>query len=457
MALDTQLMDQLAENNEKDESQHITDLRIARNYKQFYQENKNGSKSFLHEKFAKALVQHYHIITLDEQLHIYNDGVYKPSEMDIRRACITELPALKQAQIREVLEYARLIAPEKEHASPYLVPLLNGVYDLQSKELLDFTPEIIATSKINAKYDPDASASTSAEIVNHALLTIANEDLEVLQLFLEMVGYVLFKKNFLDKAFLLVGNGGNGKSTFMNMLSSFVGEENVSAVSLSGLSERFNVAELHHKLLNAGDDIPLQTIKDASNFKKLATGERITAERKGQDPFTFRNYSKLIFSANDVPRWFENNNGIFDRIVIVPLNAQLRNSKKRDPFLESKITTEEARSHLLNLGLRELSKLLKERRFTIPVVSTQRMEEFKTDNNPILSFLAEYEVHDQPISEVYTKYQKWCEIEGFKFPLPRSTFTKSVLAVGYEKSKRRLDNYHNPQWCFTKFMTKDEL
>ncbi|WP_426361016.1 DNA primase family protein [Mammaliicoccus sciuri] len=409
-------------------------------------------KKFAHHKFSKYITKKYHIITLDNTLHIYHDGIYIHDELKIKQHIINEISTLKQTQIRETLEYIRLIAPVKDHASPFFIPVLNGIYDFNSHTLVPHSPDIVVTAKFNASYEP----KITSDIVDQALLTIADDDLEIVQLFTEIFGYLLFKQNFLDKSFLLVGNGGNGKSTLLNMMANFVGEENVSSVSLPGLSERFNLAELHNKLLNAGDDIPIQSIKDASNFKKLSTGERITAERKGQDPFQFRNYAKLVFSANAIPRWFENSNGIFDRLVLVPLNAQLRNNPKRDPFLEQKVTTDEARSHILNLAIKALGQLLHRRKFTIPAVSSQKMEEFKEDNDPLLGFLSEVNVHERVITEVYVDYQNWCEFEGYKFPLRRKDFINKILENGFEKKKFRHDEYDNPQWSFVNYMMKDK-
>lgn len=435
MTIDHSLMEKLKNNA------------IEENINAFFED-----KKFAHHKFSKYITKKYHIITLDNTLHIYHNGIYIHDELKIKQHIINEIPTLKQTQIRETLEYIRLIAPVKDHASPFFIPVLNGVYDFNSHTLVPHSPDIVVTAKFNASYEP----KITSDIVDQALLTIADDDLEIVQLFTEIFGYLLFKQNFLDKSFLLVGNGGNGKSTLLNMMANFVGEENVSSVSLPGLSERFNLAELHNKLLNAGDDIPIQSIKDASNFKKLSTGERITAERKGQDPFQFRNYAKLVFSANAIPRWFENSNGIFDRLVLVPLNAQLRNNPKRDPFLEKKVTTDEARSHLLNLAIKALGQLLHRRKFTIPAVSSQKMEEFKEDNDPLLGFLSEVNLHERVVSEVYVDYQNWCEFEGYKFPLRRKDFINKILENGFEKKKIRNDNYDNPQWTFVNYMINDK-
>ncbi len=429
MTIDHSLMEKLKHNA------------IKENIEAFFED-----KKFAHHKFSKYITQKYHVISLDNALHLYHDGIYVHDEHKIKQHIINEIPTLKQNQIRETLEYIRLIAPVKEHASAFFIPVLNGVYDFNNQELIPHSPDIIVTAKFNASYNPKAKS----DIVNQALLTIADEDVEVVQLFTEIFGYLLFKQNFLDKSFLLVGPGGNGKSTLLNMMANFVGEDNVSSVSLPGLSERFNLAELHNKLLNAGDDIPIQSIKDASNFKKLSTGERITAERKGQDPFQFRNYAKLVFSANAIPRWFENSNGIFDRLVLVPLNAQLRNNPKRDPFLEQKVTTDEARSHLLNLAIKALGQLLHRRHFTIPAVSSQKMEEFKEDNDPMISFMNDVEIEGRTTAEVYTDYQQWCEVEGFKYPLTRRQFTTSLQSNGYEIRRSRHNGYKNPQRTFTR-------
>src|SRR5699024_12227285 len=87
---------------------------------------------------------------------------------------------------------------------------------------------------------------------------------------------------------------------------------------------------------------------------------------KGQDVFAFNNYAKLVFSANGIPRWYENSNGVFDRLIIVPFNARIRGTKKEDPHLPEKVTTEEAKSYLFNVALHGLQKVLKNNGIFLP-------------------------------------------------------------------------------------------
>lgn len=409
--------------------ERVKENKINENSEQFF-----GEKgSFYHHEFAKYIRNRYNVINLDNLLHVYDDGIYIEDSQAIERQMINEIPQLKKAQRTETMNYLKLIAPDMTEEQPHMVAVKNGIYDIMNEELLPFDPKHITTTKINAAYDPDAYSG----IVNDTLTKISDYDDEIKKLFEEIFGYLIYKRNFLDKSFLLVGKGGNGKSTLMKMYMTFVGDENISAISLGGLVERFNVAELHHKLLNAGDDIPLATIKDASVFKKLSTGEVTSAERKGQDPFYFKNYAKLIFSANDVPRWFENSNGVMDRLMIVPLNANLRHAADKDPFIDQKLETEEARSYMLNLAVKNIKELLVSGTFTVPKVAAQKLDNFKEENNPVLQFLHENEVHGEPTKETYDDYRLWCQDEGLNYPLSRRRFTFAVNEEGYYTRKAR--------------------
>src|SRR5699024_532447 len=154
----------------------------------------------------------------------------------------------------------------------------------------------------------------------------------------------------------------------LNTNASFLGEENIISLSLSQLHGQLNTGLLKSKLANIGDDISYTTIKDTSTFKKLFTGERVTGEIKNETPFQFRSYAKLLFSGNRVPRMNDGSMALVDRFVIVPLNARIRGTDKQDPNFEKKITTDNARSYLLNIAIKSLNELLERGRFIIPDV-----------------------------------------------------------------------------------------
>jgi putative DNA primase/helicase len=122
----------------------------------------------------------------------------------------------------------------------------------------------------------------------------------------------------IQKALLLVGDGSNGKSTLINLIKAFTGHENVSAVSLQELeNNRFSKADLYNKLVNLYADLLDGALKTVGTFKMLTGSDPIKGERKFQNSFLFKNFAKLIFLANKVPKVFEDRDAFFRRWTIL--------------------------------------------------------------------------------------------------------------------------------------------
>lgn len=412
------------------------------NETQFYKQEDKSDK-FQHNEFGDYLIEKYHIVHINNRLHIYDNGIYVNDERLIKRAMVKEISIIKRIQQSEVMEYLKNTALVSNEEPAHLIPLKNGVYDIKNEELLQHSPNLIFTARFNVSYDPNATS----EVVDQALRMIACDN-EVFEMFKQMFGYLLYKKNFIGKSFLFVGKGGNGKSLILEIMQALVGMENTASVPLQGLNEQFNVSSLYHKLLNAGDDIPLKSVEDASNFKKLTTGEPVLASYKGQDVFEFKNHAKLVFSANGIPRWYENSDGVFDRLIIVPFNNRIRGTDKEDKNMDEKVTTEEAKSHTLNLALQGLREVLKNNNIIMPNVVKDKMQEFKKTNDPLEAFIAEYSIESKRATDVYEDYRDWSEFEGYKYPFIRKEFRKQIEARGYIRVKRRIPNYNTSQWTY---------
>ncbi|MED2903948.1 DNA primase, partial [Bacillus tropicus] len=108
--------------------------------------------SFQHEKFGDFLINEHHICKVTNVLHIYKDGVYSDKQEDIEEAMIRHIPALKRMQRQETIAYLQLKAKHKNFASTKYVVVKNGVFNLETWQLEDFTPEIITRNKIPVAY-----------------------------------------------------------------------------------------------------------------------------------------------------------------------------------------------------------------------------------------------------------------------------------------------------------------
>ena len=116
----------------------------------------------------------------------------------------------------------------------------------------------------------------------------------------------------------------------------------------------------------------------------------MTVQRKYQDPFILKNYAKMIFSCNQLPRILDKSQGMYSRLMLIPFTATFTaDDEDFDPFIEDKVTTDEALSYLLNIGLRGLRRLLHNNRFTEPKVVKDALEEYKTSNSTVLTWIEE--------------------------------------------------------------------
>lgn len=389
---------------------------------------------FKHNEFGDELIATYNIITVNSQLYVYEDGYYQQDEKIIERKMIELFPAIKQNQRAEVLSYIRIkthVNSADIKVNPYIINLQNTRYDIRSGKCLEFSPDKIEFDRIPVVYDPSAYCADLDKMLNRVFLG----DREVINLFEEMVGACLLKRNSYQKAFILIGSGSNGKSTILDLIEEFLGPRNYSSLPLEKVTDRFNMAELENRLANIGDDIDNVTIKDSGTLKKMISGESITVERKGERPFKLSPYATHIYSANAIPRSFDKSDGFYRRWLFIPFNAKFSaEDPDYDPLIEEKITTPTALSYLLNIGIRGASRLIKRGRFTEPASVKEALEHYKTENSTTLSWIDDKELGEDYFLEnstdkLYSDFTDWCKLSGIKSGnvTGKKTFYKEIV------------------------------
>lgn len=396
----------------------------------------NG-KTFLFDKFAVYLKNNDYIKRINGRLHIYKDGIYIDTQRLIESAMIDKIPTLSKAKRNEVLSYLDvMIDKDTSISGAEYIAFKNGVYNIKTDELIPFSPEIVVTNKINHNYNPEAVC----EIVDQTLKKLAVGDDEIIQLLKEAVGYTFFRRNELRKAFMLTGEKKNGKSTFLAMLKTLLGENNTSALDLKELGDRFSSASIFNKLANIGDDISDEFITNPAIFKKIVSGDRIRGELKGEKEFFFEPYCKLFFSANDIPKMKDKTGAVLDRLIIIPFNARFDvKDPDYDPYIKYKLIQEDALERLILLGLQGLKDVLKNQRFTLPEKSRRELAEYEIGNNPILQFFADVERADivgQTTTGVYNRYCSFC-MDNFCKPISNIEFSRRVKKAYDVKITRR--------------------
>lgn len=406
-----------------------------------------NDKTFMFDRFANYLKNNNYVIKINGQLHIYHDGIYVNGYKTIEAAMIQQIPNLRKTQRREVLDYMELIVDEKPAADARYIAFLNGVLDIVTGNLLPFNPDLVVTNQIPWNYMPDAYN----ELADKTLNKLSCGDQVIRSLLEECIGYCFYRRNELGKAFILTGDKSNGKSTFLDCVKAILGEQNVSALDLKELGDRFSTSMMFGKLANIGDDIGDDFLQGSqvATFKKVVTGNRIKAERKGQDPFEFNPYVKLLFSANDIPRMKDKTGAVLRRLVIIPFNARFSKTLPNgepdpdyNPFIKYELVEQSSLEYLIRLGVEGLKRILENDEFSKSEKVQQQLDEYEEENNPIIAFISDCGVEmieNEPTADVYKRYQVFCA-ENSMQPMSKIVFSKQInKRLGFTTAVTKID------------------
>lgn len=389
-------------------------------------------------------------------------GIFKPDGVGFIREHAEDALGrkTKTSYVNEVVFISQIrtyIAPEDFMEKPNLVVLQNGVYHLDTGELTEHSPTHFAKTAMPIIYDPDAECPEIlkflAEVIPDAVPT-----------FQEWIGYHLYKDMIYHKAAMFIGDGANGKTTLQDVMNAFLGHDNISQVGLYSLvSNRFATSELYLKLANISPEIASDELKRTGTFKALTGHDRIRAEKKYRDAFSFTNYAKLTFLCNQMPTTPDKTSAFFRRwlIFVFPNKFEGVNC---DPKILEKLTTPEELSGLFNWALEGLRWLLKRGKFTKAMSSDELQVMYESMSDPITAFIEQHLTMSTSGAElkddVYRAYYKFCRDKGYVAVTTR-TFTTELKPriAGLAESTRKLKGRRGRCWVGIRLtgVTQDTL
>ena len=390
---------------------------------------------FAPKRLADEILNENHFITLSdtEVIYHYNDGLYKVGgKSEIQKIAQHKLGDYSaKRHLNEVVSYIQLktmVDRKSLNMDKHLINLENGLYDINTGILKSHNPSVLSTARIPVSYDPDATCPNMDKFLSEI---VAPDDQQVL---VEWAGYALIPDTRIHKAVMLLGNGANGKSVYLNFLTCFIGEMNTSSESLHDLvNNRFSTANLYGKLLNVCPDLPNTKIFDNSKFKNLSGGDKTTrGERKFEGAFDFGNTARMIYSANEVPQMIKGGFATDRRWILIDFPNTFE-GENVDINLIEKLTTPEELSGFLNRALPALEVLLENGKFsyTKTVQDVQRM--YLINSNSVAAFAdecIESGAENTPKRVVYDEYKNWCENNEI-MPKTNNVFGGIFKDLGY--------------------------
>jgi phage/plasmid primase, P4 family, C-terminal domain len=236
-------------------------------------------------------------------------------------------------------------------------------------------------------YNPEATCPAFTRFLDDIFL----EDEALVTLLQEIAGYILANTTKAEKAVLLLGNGANGKSTLLFILSELVGQDNVSTVPLSDLGKPFQRSQIVDKNLNVSGETDSRYI-ETSAFKSIVSGDLMQFERKHENVFNARPFCKLISGANRLPKSNDLSDGFRRRWLILPISAEFVDTPKTsvqrpiDRDIKEKLLRELDGIFIFALdGLKKLKA--NAFKFTVPTKVERLIREYSRSINPYQDFV----------------------------------------------------------------------
>jgi len=300
----------------------------------------------------------------------------------------------------------------QENQIRYLT-LQNGLYDLTDYSLIQHSPDIFTTNLLPYDYDQDAECHRWMHYLNEVFLS----DAEKITFIQEAVGYAFHKSMPIPAIFFLIGDGGNGKSVFINTISSLCGKENVCNVSLNKLNDEKYILELFGKMINVSGETPNNRFMNTDLVKAAVAGDWVTGREVYKKPSKFKPYAKHYLGMNTLPDIKDSTHGMWRRIYVIEFPRKFIDDEM-DVELTQKLQSELA--GIFNWAL-EGYKRLRNQNFIFSESGSMLISKqvYQTQSNSALKFFVNHFKRSDPedsvaLKNVYDCYQQFCSDEGHK-------------------------------------------
>ncbi len=323
----------------------------------------------------------------------------------------------------------------------------NGTLELETGVFREHQQSDMSSIQVDYNYEPEAYSERWDEFLGD----ICEGDDRKICLLQEIAGYVLFSDCSLQKCFFLMGDGSNGKSVFLDVLTSLYGEANVSTIEMSGLVEPFQRIHLLTSLVNISSETKTDVRGAESIFKQIVVGDAINGCYKNRDFLTFRPRTKLIAAFNRYMKSNDTSTGFMRRICFVSFNAKFSlepapGELKADTELPVKLKRD--LPAIFNWAYEGYKALREAKTFTITDDQEEIMNGFMMVTNPVIAFIESREFVGRVLNtDLYKQYRDWCREAGHE-PMSQTRFTQEFKGTAKQMKLQCRESKYAGNRCF---------
>lgn len=337
------------------------------------------------------------------------------------------------------------------------IAFLNGILLFEHwlagepNHFIEPTQHLFAIHPLPYAYDPAAACPEWESF----MLWMCSGDASVVTLLQQFLGSVLLGLR-LEKVLWMQGDGGNGKSTFIDVVVACFGDAAVGRVNLDELHQPFAKESLLGRRLNICNEFSEISKKTENEIKRIASHESQAVNRKFKEYLHLSLRLSLILVSNALPRLDDQSEGIWRRLLLVKCLAK---PQQEDIDFRDRLLPE--LPGIFNWILSGAKSVASMRRIPVPAAVRGWVDELRLDFDPIRQWLEEFYVVTRlprdllPTRPAYESYAEWAEGSGYK-PTGAAKFNRRIKDLARVETVRSMRDrrQHN---CFAGIANRSEL
>lgn len=324
---------------------------------------------------------------------------------------------LKQRDRDEIMSYIRAYAPTRRvDTTQDIAPFANGVFNYDTGEFEEYSPEQIHLFKFPTRWNPDAKLPVIDQEdgtqwrPDEWLESLFDDDEELSLSMWQVIGAHLRPYNAFEQAAILMSpKGSNGKGTLLQLIESLVGSHNTAHIPLDAMEQRFGMHRVIGKCAVIADENNVGAYHtSARNFKALVTSDTLTIDRKNRSVVDYRPFVQVTQCFNDDFRASDDSDSLFRRQLFIPFPQTFLGGKRNPAIREDYVKRPEVLEWVAKHVLLELDFY---KRFTESKASEELKKDQKLVNSPVMEFIDD--IHDSfdnyfiPFNYLYELYIAW--------------------------------------------------
>jgi putative DNA primase/helicase len=379
-----------------------------------------------------------------EQLAVFQVEAMTREGREVSDAAFTKFSLMSQSngRIEAMLNLAKslpgiAISVEDLDRDPWLLNNLSGTYELKAGVLRDHRREDYITHMVPCEYKPAARHPAWDRFLEAAI-----PDPETREFLQKAAGYTLTGSTREEVAFLLVGEGRNGKGTFLHVLQTLLGDlattSNFETFLITRRDLSAELASFRGKRMVVAQEAGTRATFNEAVLKNLTGGDRIKARGLYQNPFEYLPQFKLWLAMNDLPDVRDASPGFWQRIRVIPFRVSFAGSE--DKNLKTELTQPEVLEAVLAWAVEGCRRWLEEGLGSAPAVATATVE-YREESDSVSLWVEERcEEHPQlelQASVAYLNYSDFCKTQNI-WPVGTKIFRRVLEAKGYGTKKNNV-------------------